>query len=453
MSFCDDYKPCEGIDGRLLINRAMDGPPLAIDEKLNLGLFPLVNASLRPFAKLVFEQRWIPKEMCYGPARSVLGLAPCENITTEVRTVQQHDFTNLVQNAMESSEVTTNTRTEGRELIDNNWNGNTIDLSKVTVGEWGSFWEVVGTFVGAVAGGPVGAVIGNWVGGAIDDATSSAGGSGGAAGGGTALGRTVTVIDESLTAIQKSQNQHLLSERTSSFSSLRERSVTRSFKNPYQNRSLELRFIPTFRHFEIITTLIRFDFGLSLDIGKVRFPPHGVGISYGDFLQTRLKDQRMMSVANAELGLEDDFHTNPRNVSLGDHLNGNPEVYAKKLLRHMHQNRDIGALQSPVFHAIRNTTKSDKEADNLQKAFSWSDIYVEGKSIFLPMAKPKLAVKKLNLTDKDAAKFHEKLKLIRPGNLHITVNKRDIHLFAGTHIEAVPGNCVLPDLPSYPKIP
>ncbi len=445
MEFCELYEPCEKIDGRLVINRTMDGPPLAIGENLTLGTFSLNRPTLRPFAKLVFEQKWFVKEMCYGPVRNILGLAPCETVTTEVRTVQQQEFTSLVQQAMESSEVTTNTRVEGRELIDNNWDGNTIDLSKVTVGEWGSFWEVAGAVVGAVVGGPIGAGIGTWVGGAIDDATS--GGNGGGGGGATATGRVVAIIDETLETVQKSQSQHLLTETTSSFSNTRERTITRSFKNPYQDRTLELRFIPTFRHFVVETTLIRFDFGLSLDVGMVNFPRQRVGVTHGDFLQSRLKDQRMMSVANAELGLEDDFTINARSSGLSDHLNSNPEVYSKGILRHMHKNREIDALQAPVVQAIRNVTKTRKEADNLENAFAWSNAYVQDKSIFVPMADPSLAVDKLNLKEKQAAIFRRKLKLIRPGKLKTVVTKRDVYLFAGTHIEAVPGHCRLPDLP------
>jgi hypothetical protein len=449
MEFCEIFEPCENIDGRLLINRTMDGAPLALDEDLALGAFSLDRPTLRPYAKLVFEQRWFIKEMCYGPTRSVLGLAPCETVTTEVRTVEQRDFTSIVQQAMESSEVTTNTRVEGRELIDNNWDGNTVDLSKITIGEWGSFWQVVGAVAGAVVGGPIGAGVGAWVGGAIDDATSGGGGGGGA----TATGRVLAIVDETLETVQKSQSQHLMTEMTSSFSSTRERSITRSFKNPYQDRTLELRFIPTFRHFVVVTTLIRFDFGLSLNVGKVRFPRQGVGVAYGDFLQARLKDQRMMSVANAELGLDDDLSINARSSGLSDHLNNNSEAYGKELLRHMHKNRDIEALQTPVVQAIRNATKTTHEADQLEKAFAWSDTFVQDNSIFVPMADPSFAVEKLNLTERQAKVFNEKLEHIKPGKLKTVVQERDLYLFAGTHVEAAPGHCRLPDLAPVAGLP
>ncbi len=62
MTYCDTYEPCEALDGRLLVNRTMDGPPLSLDEDIALGEFQLGTASLRPYVRLGFEQKWIPKD-------------------------------------------------------------------------------------------------------------------------------------------------------------------------------------------------------------------------------------------------------------------------------------------------------------------------------------------------------------------------------------------------------
>lgn len=444
MSFCEPFDPCDALDGRLLITRTLDGPSLAMGDNLELGEFQLDGASLRPYVRLGFEQKWIPKDMCYGPVRSVLGLAPGEEIVTEVRTVESHEFTSLVQQAFESSEVSTNTRLEGREFIDSNWDGNTVDLSKITVGEWGSFWEVVGAVGGALVGGPIGAGVGAWVGGAIDDATN---GGGGSPAPNSATGKIVSVIEESLSTVQNSQSSHLLTETSSSTTRTRQRSITRTFRNPYIDRTLELRFIPTFRHFEVVTTFIRFEYGLSLDVGKVRFPKFGVGQTHGDFLATRLKDQRMLSVANAELGIDDEFSTSARNGSVGNHLNANSELYSKKILRHRHANRDVETLQAPVMQALREKVGRDEQATEIGKAFQWSSAYAQDKSIFVPAANTDLAVSKLDMKENEAQVFRDKLSLVAPGKLKLVVSKRDVHLFAGTHVEVAPGLCRLPDLP------
>ena len=452
MSDCPPYNACNDIDGRLLITRTIDGPNLSLNEDIALGEFQLEGAGLRPYVRLGFLQQWVVKEMCIGPVRSVLGLAPGEKVTTDVRTVDSYEFTSLVQQAMESSEVSTNTRLEGREFVDTNWDGNTVDLSKITVGEWGSLWEVIGAVAGAVVGGPIGAGVGAWVGGAIDDATSDGGGGGGPAPN-SATGKVVSVIEESLETIQKSQSSHLLTERSSSVSRTRERSTTRSFENPYFNRSLELRFSPVFRHFEVITTLFKFEWGLSLDIGKVQFPKYGMGQTHGDFLAARLTDQRLLSVANAELGIDDEFSTSARNGVIGSHLNANSEQYSKKLLRHMHSKRDLNTLQTPVAQALRSKVRSNLQAEELGKAFQWSSTYTKDNSIFVPATTADLALKKLELKSSEKEAFAKKLKRIAVPELKIVVSKKDIHLFAGTQIEAVAGNCVLPDVPVTRPVP
>lgn len=442
MEFCEDYPQCENLEGQLFITRTLDGPPLAVHDDLNLGIYSVPRAVIRPFVKLSFQQKWIPKEMCYGPVNRVMGLAPCESITTDIRTVQHQEYTQLVQRAMESSEVTTNTRSEGRELIDNNWNGNTVDLSKITVGEWGSFWEVAGAVVGAIVGGPIGAGVGAWVGGAIDDATSGGGGGGGA----TATGKMLSVISETLETVQKSQSQSLVTETTTSASTTREQSISRTFRNPYKNRTLELRFMPTYRHYEVVTYLYRFVYGIALDVGNVAFPRSGLGITSGDFLQARLRDQRIMSVANAELGLNDEISAAIRKTPISDHLNANPEIYTKELLRHLHQRRDEGTLQQPMVSALTKAVKDDAEANDLIKSLAWSSAYAQDKSIYFPLTDPDLAIPKLNMSKKNEQIFRGKIDHLKPEILQKVTITRDLHVFTGTHVEVAPGQCILPDL-------
>ena len=444
--FCEPFDVCEALDGRLLISRTIDGPPLATSDDLAMGGFGLDGAMLRPYVRLGFEQKWIPKEMCYGPVRSILGLAPGEEIVTDVRTAESTEFTSLVQTAMESSVVSTNTRLEGREFVDTNWDGETVDLSKITVGEWGSWWEIGGAVVGGLLGGPIGAGIGAWVGGAIGDALS---GGGGGPAPDSATGKIVSVIEESLETVQRSQSSHILTETSSRISRSRERSITRTFRNPYIDRTLELRFIPTFRRFEVVTTILTFEYGLSLDVGKVRFPSVGVGLTHGDFLAARLTDQRMMSVANAELGVEDEFSTSAaasRAASVSDHLNANSELYSKKMLRHMHANRDLETLRAPVQQVIRGKVESDDEATEIAKAFQWSSAYAKDTSVFVPATAPELAVPKLGLTEEQATDFRGKLDSVAGGVVNVEVSTKDVHLFAGTHVEAAPGRCRLPGL-------
>ena len=68
----------------------------------------------------------------------------------------------------------------------------------------------------------------------------------------------------------RSQSSHLLTETSTRVSRSREQSITRTFRNPYIDRTLELRFMPAFRRFEVTTTFITFEYGLSTDLlGRV----------------------------------------------------------------------------------------------------------------------------------------------------------------------------------------
>lgn len=55
MEYCDTYEPCEALDGKLLINRTMDGPPLLFSEDIALYEFQLGTVGLRSYVRLNFE--------------------------------------------------------------------------------------------------------------------------------------------------------------------------------------------------------------------------------------------------------------------------------------------------------------------------------------------------------------------------------------------------------------
>ncbi|MGB5082403.1 MAG: hypothetical protein WBO23_16875, partial [Burkholderiales bacterium] len=173
-NYCDALKACEGLDGRLLIEQTLQGPPLAIGGDIGIGDLT-ARVALRPYFRFRYSQHWIPKELCKGPIRSVLGLAPSEAMTLETRQVEQVDFVRLVQETSERSEVVS---TSGpAALMEGGGDGSGFRPTSfmcfptITADRFGSFWETVGEIggavVGAVVGGPIGAGVGAWVGGAI----------------------------------------------------------------------------------------------------------------------------------------------------------------------------------------------------------------------------------------------------------------------------------------------
>jgi hypothetical protein len=454
-SFCDPYEQCDDIDGRLLINRTMEGPPLARDEgELPLGALTMEGGALHPYFHLFYEQRWIAKEPCYGPVRSVMGLAPGETVTIEVRQREQTDYVRTVQTAFESSEVSTTTRRHGRELIDTDYEGSGVELWPIS---WvkGSFledaWDVVtapiqagvdvanGIIDGVQAG--IDAIFGG------DD-----GGGGGAPTGNT---KTLDVIDETLSTVQRSESQSSRTDTTTSRTVAVERSITRTFSNPYHDRSLELRFIPVFRRFEVVTLLSRVNYGLLLHAGRVKFPPRGMGSAFGDFLQRRVTDPRIVSVANAELGLDDELRSAARSSAVAEHLNANSSLYTGRFLRHLEDQRAHGDLSQPIVRLLgepgQRAVRGRQTAGGLRSALEWSKMQVRDETVYVPLTDPKNMVGALGTSAKvtDLGKRLNRT-ILDPDWLKKFVRTREVHLFMGTKIEAVAGTCVLDDLPGPP---
>ncbi len=445
--YCKPFDACKDLDGRLLINQTLEGPSLAIEAaEVPLGSMVARGSALRPYARVSYEQVWKAGAACTGPVRSIVGLAPAETMTIDVRQVEQVDFTRTVQNAVESSEVETHSRNQVRELVDNSWDGNTVDLSTIVVGEWGSLFEVIGAVAGAVFGGPIGAGVGAWLGGMVDDHL----GGDSSGGGGTGNDRILSVVDETLDSVTRSHSQRTVTETTTSRSSLTERNVSRTFINPYRDRSLQLRFTPVFREFEVTTTLYRLVPGIVFELGDVRFLPRQLSAKLGDFIQKRVSDPRIASVAGADLGLDADVRERKGTDALGAHLNANSDFYAKRYLLHLQAQRDVSTLQSVVQAVISRRSPGKTDARALSKALAWSRVRVQDKGIFVPLSDPDTARKALALPKAKDDALRGALARVAIPLLRKYTRTRRVHLFMGTHIEAVPGNCLLPDVPPVP---
>jgi hypothetical protein len=85
-------------------------------------------------------------------------------------------------------------------------------------------------------------------------------------------------------------------------------------------------------------------------------------------------------------------------------------------------------------------------------ALLWSQSAVREDSVLVPLAEPETAAKAFGLKGQSRTTFLKTLDKIRPevvGKL-FPVTVQNLHLFMGTHIEAVAGQCVLDDLPPLP---
>ena len=73
----------------------------------------------------------------------------------------------------------------------------------------------------------------------------------------------------------------------------------------------------------------------------------------------------------------------------------------------------------------------------------------------VPIAEPRTAGKAFGLKAGDLNRFVKAVERIDPGKIHLLLPKpivRTVHVYAGTHVEAVPGECLLPDIPDEQRI-
>src|SRR5215471_17953484 len=108
---CAPLVACDGLDGRVVLQRTVYGPSLFEDfGTLQFGDFAIPGGAVRPYTDFHFQVQWIPKELCTGPVSSILSLAPTETVTAGIRTVRRDSFSQLMSDAAESSVVSTHSQ-------------------------------------------------------------------------------------------------------------------------------------------------------------------------------------------------------------------------------------------------------------------------------------------------------------------------------------------------------
>ena len=466
---CDPLIPCENLEGGVLVRRTVYGPALIDDPRpLAFGDFAISGGAIRPYLDLIYETRWIPKGLCRGPVSSVMSLAPTEAITAGVRTSHRDSFTQMMTDATESSSVQTRTRHQlsesttqspagggggggviggiagavGASLgevfgVARDVSGAVLDIGPIFAGLFGSIFEdigsVAGDIVGAVVGGPaaiVGAVAGNAIGGLIDGALVGAGG--GAHG--PILVDTQHRIDEITESMEKRESQSHIRQVIVSSSFEREEFVTRTFSNPYRDRSLQLRFLPIYRHFEVVTT-IRFGIhGLAMLAGKL-----DTSLQRSQFgIASRFNLAATVGVAGAS----------PASAAARIH---STSTITRAALASAQVNHDDHDVRRPMVELlIRNSDSADrKKGVRVEQGLRWSAAQVRDNVLHVPAAEPAILAKAWRLDERAAGRLSDAVSHLSPGKLPSlapAIKTRQIHLFAGTHVEAVPGECRLPDI-------
>lgn len=446
--YCAAFEHCKIPAGRVTFVLSLMGRRLTtLPHPVQLPGMHIPRTMLCPYLRITFEQVWEPKEVCNGPIRSVMGLAPGESVVTEIRQIEQLSYTSIVRNAFESSETTSFTRPayamdEGRS--------NSIFFKPGMITAFGSisFGAIAGAFAGAALAGPIGAVVGAWAGNAVQEFAS----------GGSGEAQVADAVDQNLASISRTQTQYTATENTRTQSSSTERSMSRAFTNPYHDRGLDLRFIPVFRHYEVTTSIIRIEIGLSFVLDRPQFDQNFISAKLGPMLDVRLLDPRIRALVELDLGVElpqgpgtapknTFFQTTPnRQRLIAEHLNTNAECYGKLALANIFSRGDATLVTDHAADCIAATIKDASAA--VTGALSWNAANVVDNCVFLPISDLAMMAKWPGFKGQDIAA----LKNFPPyGSTAPTPlcggHLRDVHLYLGARIEPAPGECVLQNVP------
>ena len=465
---CAPLDHCQDLDGRLLLRRAFYGPQLVFDPgPLPLGAVTARGASLRPFLDLDLLVRWVPKELCYAPIASVMGLAPGEVVTAALRTRRTFTFTSLVRDAVESSAVSTHTRTTTTESTHltpsgrggagggggGGWDvlgemfdeiaeaaGDVIEIAPMFAASYGSWVEDAFTGGGAIAGGalggPAGALVGGFVGheigSLVDNAIGSGGGSGAAPG--PVLVDTFRRLDEVVDALERRESQNHLRQTNVSTTVESEESIVRTFSNPYRDRTLQLRFVPVFHRFEIVTTI----FFARVGLAAVLVEPEPARAAVASNV-ARITASQVARVAAS---------TSP--APLVVRSLAAPAVAVSSALDSAQRRRDEDSLRLPLVELLRRSSAGADRTARIEGGLAWSATEARANAVHVPLAEPKLVASAWGLKAAERDRLVKAVERLKPGKIDLLLPKpivRSIHVYAGTHVEAVPGECRLPDIP------
>ena len=481
---CGPLAPCNDLDGTMLVRRAVYGPQLTFNpDQPSLAGLPTRGAALRGVLDLLFEVRWRSTGLCQGPATSVMGLAPGEVVTVGLRTRTVRTFSSLIRDAAESSRTSSHTEREtgparrGGEIggiiggivgaiaqqagaspagqfvdkLAEQIGGtvgrgasqigksaeraaeNVIDLIPIFVGKFGSlFGDALGAVGGAV-GGVVGAIagVGNAAADAIGDLVDNV--VGGVAGGGPAAGLigTVQQIEEVVDTVERSESESHLRETSVTTTTESEQTIQRTFGNPYLDRSLELRFMPVYHRFEVTI------------VPKAARPGLATVVAEADVSQRAVAAQP--GVANL------------RSTVASGALAASAVPSVRGAFTASVKSGDEDTLRVPMVSLLQRATSVEdaRRSVRIDQGLSWERTDARGSAVHVPLAESDVVRRAWGLRGKVAERLQDALGRLSPdvlGRLFPRPNVRVVHVFAGVHVEAVPGTCVLPDIPAHLRV-
>ena len=233
---------------------------------------------------------------------------------------------------------------------------------------------------------------------------------------------TVSIADEILDTVTRAESESHLRETGVTTSQETETTIRRTFGNPYLDRSLQLRFIPVFNQFEVRTSLVRIIAGLVAHFAE---PPATPG-KLAMFAAIREAVDRPSLMEQPGRPVADWLHATE---AVGD---------------------DDGTRR-PMVQLLRGISARGEGArqPGLEGGLAWERTEARGNGVHVPLAAADNVVAAWGLRGEEASRLVDGLKRIAPDQVSalIAPRVRTVHVFAGTHVEAVPGNCVLPGIP------
>ncbi len=448
---CTPLQQCKDLDGRMLLQRTIYGPQFGFMPQANLMGMSAAGAGIRPYVDLTLGMTWSQVGLCQAPPVSVMGLAPGEVVTVGIRTRNSRSFSDLVSDAAEASQTSSHSdrhvSERGTQPVPqapssgggggggSDFLGSVASLAPLAIALFASILEdglsVVEDIAGGGGGGDLTSQAGNAISGLIDNGILGIGGGGGGGGkGSSAVVETWSMTDEILNTVTRSESQSHLRQSTVTTSEETEQTIKRTFGNPYLDRSLQLRFIPVFNQFAVRVELLRVTPGLVTHFTEpVPGLPVQVGASVGN---NRVSLLSRTAVAEAAPSLR--------------------PIASALYVANQAGNDD--AVRRPVREVMRALGSRSNSTAQVEHGLSWSRTEVRGNGVHVPLSAPENVVSGWKLKDALAKKFNSAIGRLSPERLGeiFAVQTRTVSIFAGTHVEAVPGSCVLPDIPAELKI-
>jgi hypothetical protein len=422
---CELFKSCKNLDVRTYIWRTFEGPSVAVAD----GTVPftedtaITGISTQMFVRLLYEASMVLGDACIAPTRSVLGLGPMERFTYVTSRTREIDLGLLLRQATEKTNSVEETVRQALETV-------SVDTTTTTSGSSDSSGFSLGP-------------IGSWDFSGENSASATE----------KVVGTTTTDLTDTITTTLESETTSTVSEVTAGFTDTTTQATTRTLVNPYHDRSLMFRFHPVFREVLLTLKFTGAKVGLSFTTGSFAKPP--TVAAHGEFLQRAVRDKALVQSAMATVavpgmaraGAGARARTSPAERQLEVHLQANKRFYTAAWVHEVRRFRGTEPLVALTEGALQ-TTRLVERGPRKSPGLDLDRITVSGDRILVPASDPKTLAAKVKLPEGERAVIARLADDAFLDQLRAKQKKElKLHLFMGTHVEVIPGACVLPDVP------